>query len=130
MSRIKKNAWINEKETEITIDTGADISFMDEDLANKLDMVGTGETTSISFADGRTMKADIVKGRVSIPGTCCDAGAEFAVVDNKNQSNNEILLGNDFMEHTGMKIDTTKKEEYNVECHCGKIFEELRSVRK
>lgn len=121
MSRIKKKALINGEETKITIDSGADTTYVDGDFAKKLGLIETGETTPISYADGRTAQARIAKGRISIPNTCCDADAKFAVVDNKKQSGNEILLGNDFMENTGMKIDWTKKEEYNVACHCGKL---------
>lgn len=130
MSRIKKQALINEWETEITIDSGADITYVDGDFAKKLGLIETGETTRISYADGRTEQAKIAKGRISIPNTCCDADAKFAVVDNKKQSGNEILLGNDFMENTGMKIDWTKKEEHNVECPCGKFFRGVEGSRK
>ena len=125
MGRIKKEALINEWETEITIDSGADITHVDGDFAKKLGLIETGETARILYADGRTEQAKIAKGRISIPHTCCDADAKFAVVDNKKQSGNEILLGNDFMENTGMKIDWTKKEEYNVECPCGKFLQRV-----
>ena len=125
MTRIKKKVLINGIETEITIDTGADISYMSKDQANRFNLNETGETTTLTYADGRREQAKISKGNVTIPKTCCEKDTKFAIVDNE-QSNNEILLGNDYIESTGMKIDKKMKDKYIIECTCGEAIEKMK----
>lgn len=105
-----------------TIDSGAEINVIDESMAIQFGCTSTGKSTTVESYDGNKTKADICKGRVRIPETCCDAETEFAVVSD------EIcpIIGNNFISETGMRIDGSKKDESNVSCDCGKSFTKLR----
>lgn len=92
--------------TEALLDTGADRTLVPASMAKDLGLRFTGKRTSLKSASGHKIQTDEAVAHIGISRTGCVA--EVPVVVPRDPNLKELIIGNDFMEKTGMVLGYTK----------------------
>ena len=114
---------------EATIDNGSETSILDKTTALKIGCKPTGKQIKLSSFNNKETSGEIYKCKIKINKTCCGSETEIAVINDCDLLDGPII-GKDYISKTGMTIDESKKNNFNISCECGGIVDELKKEIK
>ena len=104
---LRYNGFLNNKEVEVVFDTGATVSLLNADIANKLDIEILPSDRVINTADGSTNPVLGITREVEVKVDETIAKICFLIT---NVGSAQVLLGLDWFEQTKVVIDPARKQ--------------------